>query len=54
MIQQKRDGNLIRFIGKDKSFTAVWNFTEQMYTVYKDGKKLITSYCFAEVKNYLV
>lgn len=53
-MKQGRDGNLITFASDDGTFTAVWNFTKQVYSVYKDGKWLINCYRFAEVHNYLV
>jgi hypothetical protein len=52
-MKQGRDGNLITFASEDNVFTAILDFTKQVYTIFKDGKFLITCYRFVEVKNYL-
>lgn len=39
--------------GKNKSFKVVWDCNKQSYLVYKDGKYLITKYCYSDIKSYL-
>ena len=38
---------------KNKSFEVVWDCNKQSYFVYKDGKYLITKYCYRDIKSYL-
>ena len=40
-------------VGTNNAFKVVWNCTAQKYTVYKNGKYLITKYSYSAVKSYL-
>jgi len=38
---------------EDKMFEVIWSCRKQNYTIYKDGKYLITTYDGVAAKSYL-
>jgi len=41
------------FTGKNTDFLAIWNCQKQSYTVYKNGRFMVTKYRFADIQSYL-